>query len=75
MGLLIQMDGQKQSVSRLEALRSSPALIPALIFAGLVLVAFWVGFALFSTKLWIAVAASLVAAGAAGYVGWLNLRS
>ncbi len=65
------MDGQKQSVSRAEALRSNPALIPALIFAGLVLAAFWVGYALFSTKLWIAVVASLVAAGAAGYVGWL----
>lgn len=65
------MDEQKQSASRLQKLKDSPALIPALIFAGLVLAAFWVGYALFSTKLWIAAVGSLVAACAAGYVGWL----
>ena len=65
------MDEQKQSGSRLQKLKSSPALIPALIFAGMMLLAFWIGYALFSAKLWIAIVASLVAACAAGYVGWL----
>lgn len=65
------MEEQKQSGSRLDRLKNNPALIPALIFAGLVLAAFWIGYALFSTKLWIAIVASLVAACASGYVGWL----
>lgn len=71
MGLLIDMDSQNESPSLWERLIQNPALILALIVAGLVLAAFWIGFALFTVKLWIAVSASVALALAAGYLGWL----